>query len=43
VNPEDRVSLTREEDGSERKAIMGNRELGVHVKHVFDDKGQDPE
>jgi hypothetical protein len=41
--PEARVSLDRAEDKHERKAIEDIREHGVHVMHIFDDKGERPD
>jgi hypothetical protein len=41
--PEDRVSLSRAEDEGGRKAIADIREHGVHILHVFDPEGNDPE
>jgi hypothetical protein len=41
--PETRVSLDRAEDEHERKAIEDIREYGVHILHVFDDKGESPD
>src|ERR1035441_10160050 len=41
--PEARVSLNRPEDEHERKAIEDVRQHGVHILHVFDDKGVAPE
>lgn len=40
---EDRVSLTRSKNESERKAIADIREHGVHILHVFDPEGKGPE
>jgi hypothetical protein len=36
---EDRISLDRAEDKHELKAIEDIRKHGVHILHVFDDKG----
>jgi hypothetical protein len=41
--PEERVSLDRAQDEHERKAIDDIRKYGVHILHVFDDKGVAPE
>lgn len=40
---EDRVNFDRAEDVHERKAIEDVRQFGVHILHVFDDKGTAPE
>jgi hypothetical protein len=41
--PEDRVNLARPKSESDRKMIADVREHGVHVVHVFDPEGKDPE
>jgi hypothetical protein len=41
--PEERVSLARAEDEAERKAIEDIRKHGVHLLHVFDSEGKEPE
>lgn len=43
MTPEERVSLARPDDESERKAIADIREYGVHILHVFDAEGNHPE
>src|ERR1700733_14507139 len=42
MKPEDRVSLVRGDDDSERKAIMDIREYSVHIIHVFDPDEENP-
>jgi len=42
MEPEDRVSLVRGEDDSERKAIEDIRNYGIHIIHVFDPDDENP-
>src|SRR5882757_3942720 len=41
--PEERISLARAKDEGEQKAIEDIRIHGVHILHVFDAEGKDPE
>jgi len=41
--PEKRIALDRAEDKHELKAIEDIRNHGVHILHVFDEKGEAPE
>jgi hypothetical protein len=41
--PEQRIDPTRANDEQERKAIEDIRKRGVHLLHVFDSEGNDPE
>ncbi len=43
MTPEARVSLTRATDDSEKKTIDDVRRHGVHILHIFDPEGADPQ
>jgi hypothetical protein len=43
MTAEERVSSNRAEDEAERKAIADIERVGVHVLHIFDPEGEDPD